>query len=275
MPGTFSGRRRHGENASQTNRKHGDVQATVASSLTTVISMKSMWNWIRNNLKVVIPGAIVGLGVLAFLAFGVFGVHTKFIDDKVSEDGPVFASGAIEVPAPVEDVPAEVPAPVEEVPVEEAPVEEAPVEEAPVEEAPVEEAPVEDVPVEAAPVEEPAVVPGEIVTLARGTFGERSHPGEGTAVVLNDGSEQRFLRFEDDFATDNGPDLFVYLTTADADAPADDFGVDGQFINLGRLSGNVGSQNYEIPVGLDLAEFDTVVVWCDRFSVAFTTADLA
>jgi hypothetical protein len=265
MPGTFSGRRRHGENASQTNRKHGDVQATVASSLTTVISMKSMWNWIRNNLKVVIPGAIVGLGVLAFLAFGVFGVHTKFIDDKVSEDGPVFASGAIEVPAPVEDVPAEVPAPVEEVPVEEAPVKEAP----------VEEAPVEDVPVEEAPVEEPAVVPGEIVTLARGTFGERSHPGEGTAVVLNDGSEQRFLRFEDDFATDNGPDLFVYLTTADADAPADDFGVDGQFINLGRLSGNVGSQNYEIPVGLDLAEFDTVVVWCDRFSVAFTTADLA
>jgi hypothetical protein len=141
----------------------------------------------------------------------------------------------------------------------------------PVEEVPVEEVPVEEV----VAVEEPAVVAGEIVTLARGTFGERSHPGEGTAVVLNDGSEQRFLRFEDDFATDNGPDLFVYLTTADADAPAGDFGVDGQFVNLGRLSGNVGAQNYEIPVGLDLGEFDTVVVWCDRFSVAFTTADLA
>jgi hypothetical protein len=218
---------------------------TVAPLLTTVNSM----NWIRNNLRIAIPGALVGLGVLAFLAFGVFGVHTKFIDDKVSEDGPVFASGAVVA----------------------EPVEEAPVEEVPVEDAPVEEVPVEEV----VPVEEPAAVPGEIVTLARGTFGERSHPGEGTAVVLNDGSEQRFLRFEDDFATDNGPDLFVYLTTADADAPAGDFGVDGQFVNLGRLSGNVGSQNYEIPVGLDLAEFDTVVVWCDRFSVAFTTADLA
>jgi hypothetical protein len=201
----------------------------VAPPLTSVAAM----NWLRNNLKIAIPGALVGLGVLAFLAFGVFGVHTKFIDDTVSEEGPVFASGAAEV--------------------------------APVEEAPVEEA----------PVEEPAAVPGEIVTLARGTFGERSHPGEGTAVVLNDGTEQRFLRFEDDFATDNGPDLFVYLTTADADAPADDFGVDGQFVNLGRLSGNVGSQNYVIPVGIDLDEFDTVVVWCDRFSVAFTTADLA
>jgi hypothetical protein len=206
----------------------------VAPPLTSVAAM----NWLRNNLKIAIPGALVGLGVLAFLAFGVFGVHTKFIDDTVSEEGPVFASGAAEV-------------------------------------APVEEAPVEEAPVEEAPVEEPAAVPGEIVTLARGTFGERSHPGEGTAVVLNDGTEQRFLRFEDDFATDNGPDLFVYLTTADADAPADDFGVDGQFVNLGRLSGNVGSQNYVIPVGIDLDEFDTVVVWCDRFSVAFTTADLA
>jgi hypothetical protein len=221
----------------------------VAPPLTSVAAM----NWLRNNLKIAIPGALVGLGVLAFLAFGVFGVHTKFIDDTVSEEGPVFASGAAEV----------------------APVEEAPVEEAPVEEAPVEEAPVEEAPVEEAPVEEPAAVPGEIVRLARGTFGERSHPGEGTAVVLNDGTEQRFLRFEDDFATDNGPDLFVYLTTANADAPADDFGVDGQFVNLGRLSGNVGSQNYVIPVGIDLDEFDTVVVWCDRFSVAFTTADLA
>ncbi len=215
-------------------------------------------NWIRNNLKIAIPGALVVLGVLAFLAFGVFGVHTKFIDDKVSEGGPVFASGAVGTE-----------------PVEEAPVEEAPAEEVAVEEAPVEEALVEEVAVEEVAVEEPAVVPGEIVTLASGTFGERSHPGEGTAVVLNDGSEQRFLRFEDDFATDNGPDLFVYLTTADADAPAGDFGVDGQFVNLGRLSGNVGAQNYEIPLGLDLAEFDTVVVWCDRFSVAFTTADLA
>ncbi|MFT6812821.1 MAG: hypothetical protein ACJASK_001445 [Ilumatobacter sp.] len=252
---------------------------TVVPLLTTVNGMNWLWNWIRNNLKIVIPGALVGLGVLAFLAFGVFGVHTKFIDDKVSEDGPVFASGAVgtEPVAVPEGALADEAGAAGEVVSDQVPVEEVPVDQVPVEEVPVEEVvAVEEVPVEeVVAVEEPAVVAGEIVTLARGTFGERSHPGEGTAVVLNDGSEQRFLRFEDDFATDNGPDLFVYLTTADADAPAGDFGVDGQFVNLGRLSGNVGAQNYEIPVGLDLGEFDTVVVWCDRFSVAFTTADLA
>ena len=35
--------------------------------------------------------------------------------------------------------------------------------------------------------------------------------------MLNDGTEQRFLRFED-FETDNGPDLDGYLTTASPDA---------------------------------------------------------
>lgn len=239
------------------------MKTLVAPLLTTVMAM----NWIRNNLKIVIPGALVGLGVLAFLAFGVFGIHTKFIDDKVSEAGPVFASGAAATePVAVGDAAA-----VDEASAEPA-SEQASAAEAPAEEAaPAAEAPVED----AAPAAEPAAVPGEVVTLAQGQFGDRSHPGEGTAVVLNDGSEQRFLRFEDDFATDNGPDLFVYLTTADADAPSGDFGVDGEFVNLGRLSGNVGSQNYEIPIGLDLGEFDTVVVWCQRFSVAFTSADLA
>ncbi len=98
-----------------------------------------------------------------------------------------------------------------------------------------------------------------IVTLTQGRFVERSHPGSGVASVITDGSDQRFLRFED-FSTDNGPDLFVYLTSAAADADAGDFGVDGEFVNLGSLKGNVGDHNYEIPPTVDLDEFSTVVV---------------
>ena len=115
---------------------------------------------------------------------------------------------------------------------------------------------------------------GVVVTQFEGAFGPRSHPGEGVAKVLNDGTEQRFLRFEE-FSTDNGPDPNVYLTTADADADAGDFGASGQFVDLGDLKGNVGEQNYEIPPEVDLAQFDTVVIWCVRFGVAFAAADLA
>ena len=201
-------------------------------------------NWIRRNLKIILPvSAVVVVGV-AYLAFGVFGVHTLFIDDKVDESGPVFDSGVASAAAPVTSAPSELselsepPAP----PASEPPV--------------VTEAP--------AP---------QIVTLAQGSFIPLGrYSGEGTAIVLNDGSEQRFVRFEN-FSTDNGPDLRVYLSASDANADSGTF--DDDFVDLGVLKGNIGDQNYEIPPGVDLSIYDTVVVWCVRFSTPFTAADLA
>jgi hypothetical protein len=112
----------------------------------------------------------------------------------------------------------------------------------------------------------------EPATVAAGTFAARSHPAEGRALVLAgaDGV-QRVLRFEG-FATDNGPDLNVYLSAAPADAPADDFTKD--FVDLGDLKGNVGDQNYVLPASVDLERHRTVVIWCVRFGVAFGSATL-
>lgn len=118
----------------------------------------------------------------------------------------------------------------------------------------------------------PMPVAPEIVTLVEGEFMSRSHPTEGRVLVLNDGSEQRFLRFEN-FRTDNGPDLNVWLSSAPPDAPVRDFLND--WIDLGDLKGNVGAQNYEIPPSVDLERYSTVLVWCVRFSVAFGAAGLA
>jgi hypothetical protein len=201
-------------------------------------------SWIRRNVKIILPvSAVVVVGV-AYLAFGVFGVHTLFIDDKVDESGPVFDSGVAAAAAPVTSEPSEQPEPSEQ---SEPPASEPPV---------VTEAP--------AP---------QIVTLAQGSFIPLGrYSGEGTAIVLNDGSEQRFVRFEN-FSTDNGPDLRVYLSASDANADSAAF--DDDFVDLGVLKGNIGDQNYEIPPDVDLSIYDTVVVWCVRFSTPFTAADLA
>ena len=112
---------------------------------------------------------------------------------------------------------------------------------------------------------------GGVRVTAVGTFGPRSHPASGVAVVLTDGT-QTFLRFDDDFATDNGPDLNVYLTAAGPDASVGDLAAD--FVDLGDLKGNIGAQNYEIPAGVDLDRYRTVAIWCVRFSVVFGTAEL-
>jgi Electron transfer DM13 len=110
------------------------------------------------------------------------------------------------------------------------------------------------------------------VTLARGGFASLEHATTGSALVLELEDGTRFLRLED-LETSNGPDLRVILT----DQPlSDDWHVwdDGEYVDLGALKGNLGSSNYEIPANVDLADFETAVIWCRRFSVGFAVAPL-
>ena len=236
-------------------------------------------SWIRRNLKFVAPLTVAVAAGVAYLAFGVFGVHTLFIDDTVDEDGPVFASGAaagdaVDTPAASGDEPTvEAPATTKVDKLGAGGEVQASLDAA--DAAGADGAAGAD---EAAPTESaapstaaPAAAP-QIVTVAEGMFIPRGrYSGEGTARVLNDGSEQRFLRFEN-FSTDNGPDLNVYLVNADA--AADSGVLDDDVVDLGDLKGNIGDQNYEIPPDVDLSVYDTVVVWCVRFSTPFTAADL-
>ncbi len=103
----------------------------------------------------------------------------------------------------------------------------------------------------------------------RGTFKDADsfHRGSGkaTVYVLPDG--KRVLRFED-FTVTNGPALSVYLVRST------DGNVDSGFLDLGRLKGNKGNQNYEIPTDTDLSSYGSVVIWCVPFSVTFATASL-
>ncbi|MAT03638.1 MAG: hypothetical protein CL424_01140 [Acidimicrobiaceae bacterium] len=115
----------------------------------------------------------------------------------------------------------------------------------------------------------PSSVPTEpvIVTEAAGTFtGSGRYSTAGEAVVLGNGTGQRFLRFEN-FETSNGPDLNVYLVNSSTGDVSD-------YIDLGDLKGNIGEQNYEIPEGVDLSVYDTVWIWCVRFSSGFGSAEL-
>jgi hypothetical protein len=46
------------------------------------------------------------------------------------------------------------------------------------------------------------------------------------------------------------------------------------FVELGKLKGNEGDQNYDVPEDLDLSKYRAVTIWCRRFSVNFATAPL-
>lgn len=98
------------------------------------------------------------------------------------------------------------------------------------------------------------------------------HKGEGKASLYALADGAHVVRFED-FRTTNGPALVVYLARHASPTSAADV-LDGGFINLGKLKGNVGNQNYTIPADIDVAEYNSVVIWCQLFDVLFSPAAL-
>jgi hypothetical protein len=110
----------------------------------------------------------------------------------------------------------------------------------------------------------------EIVNIASGSFVGIDHRASGTATVYS--QDGRYvLRFEDDTDIQNGPDLYVWVL------PSDSYGggIPEDYLDLGTLTGNVGGQNYELPVRFDPEVHRTVLIWCLRFAVPFAAAPLA
>ena len=120
----------------------------------------------------------------------------------------------------------------------------------------------------------PATTPtASVGVLGEGRFVDAEHATSGTARVLALADGTRVLRLEG-FSTSDGPDVDVWLT--DQPAGDDDWHRydDGRYVALGDLKGTDGNQNYVIPVGADLDGLTSVVIWCDRFDVAFGTAPI-
>jgi hypothetical protein len=110
--------------------------------------------------------------------------------------------------------------------------------------------------------------PGPVV-ISTGAFFGIDHAATGTATVYEqDGTY--VLRFEDDTDIQNGPDLFIWLLADDEYSGGEPSG----YIDLGKIKGNVGGQNYELPAEFDPDVHKYVLVWCLRFSVPFAAAPL-
>ncbi|MFC6093024.1 DM13 domain-containing protein [Saccharothrix lopnurensis] len=137
---------------------------------------------------------------------------------------------------------------------------------------PASTAPVTSGPPEPAPTTTTTSEPAEPAVLAAGEFVTQEHETRGTASVLSSGGE-RILRLEG-FSTSDGPDLHIWLSDATAGGEWGKYD-DGRYLALGPMKATDGNQNYAIPADVDLAGLRSVVVWCDRFNVAFGSAPLA
>ena len=98
------------------------------------------------------------------------------------------------------------------------------------------------------------------------------HKGTGQATIYSGPDGTYLLRLED-LAVTNGPALHVYLSRhEDPDSPKEV--KEPGYVDLGDLKGNRGNQNYPIPGGVDVAIYNSVVIYCKPFNVVFSVATL-
>lgn len=114
---------------------------------------------------------------------------------------------------------------------------------------------------------------GAAVALLRGEFrdADNFHKGSGTATLYRLPDGALVLRFEE-FSVTNGPDLRVLLSMhpdPESSAQVKEQG----YVELARLKGNVGNQNYDAPAAA--ADYKSVVIYCRPFSVVFSVAPLS
>lgn len=109
--------------------------------------------------------------------------------------------------------------------------------------------------------------------VARGEFIHANprdpvHYGSGNVVVY-----EGAVHLQEDFAVGPGPAFHVYLVPESNVTPDTDVAAT-MFVDLGRLRAFRGSQVYEVPAGVDLAKYGSVVIWCQHFGVLISPAEL-
>jgi hypothetical protein len=108
--------------------------------------------------------------------------------------------------------------------------------------------------------------------LAAGTFihanpSDPVHYGKGKVSVY-----ERSVFLEPDFEVGPGPAFHVYLVPKASIRSSSDL-KDG-FVDLGGLRAFKGSQRYSIPAGVYPKDYQSVIIWCERFGVLISPADL-
>lgn len=114
--------------------------------------------------------------------------------------------------------------------------------------------------------------------IKSGTFVTGEHDTTGGARIVSENGKN-YLELDPDFKTSNlGPDLYVILHRSDdvlasTKPPAYPLKT-GDYVILGRLQNYSGAQRYAIASNIDLANYQSAVIWCRLFNATFGTAKL-
>ena len=103
-------------------------------------------------------------------------------------------------------------------------------------------------------------------TFSGSLVSQNGYTTEGDVQIFFDSDSNQYSLVIDNFSSDDGPALFVYLSQGP-------FALN--FTNLGALKALNGRLRYDFPASQFDPEFDHVVIWCEQVSQSFGVAELS
>ena len=100
--------------------------------------------------------------------------------------------------------------------------------------------------------------------IVNGIFKSSAHPTSGSVKITMATDGKKYLVFEN-FKTDNGPDLRVWLSPSISGIPYQEIGV---------LKAVTGNFSYELSASINYTTNNKVLIWCEDFSILFGYAEL-
>jgi hypothetical protein len=121
---------------------------------------------------------------------------------------------------------------------------------------------------------EEAVAGAGAMMIGKGAFTkvDATHFASGQASIDKTADGKFVVRFAD-FSAADGPDLYVMLSAHPDPRSSEEVMKDGS-LELGQLSSQSGDQEYALPADYDPAKYKSIVIYCKRFGVVFSTATL-
>ena len=92
----------------------------------------------------------------------------------------------------------------------------------------------------------------------------------GWSLVESDG--KAYIELSDSFSTKSVPDLKLFLSKQASSNVNKKNASSGVFV--AKVKSNKGKQRYAVPSGVDLSEYKTVVLHCDKYSVLIAVSGL-
>lgn len=104
------------------------------------------------------------------------------------------------------------------------------------------------------------------ISFAQNNSWTKKHYNVTGNVTVETNNGKTILVIHENFKTSKGPDLKLFLTKKTAASVNKNDAVEKYGVLIGELKSNKGAQRYVLPASIDVNEFSSLVIHCEKYT---------